>query len=869
MEEEQEQKVKQMIDDLMKKAKIAAEEYLKLDQETVNNIIKAMSMAGLEHHMELAKMAVDETGRGIYEDKITKNMFATEYIYHSIKYEKTVGIINENDEDDYVEIAEPVGIIAGVTPVTNPTSTTMFKSIIAAKTRNVIVFGFHPSAQNCSVRAAEILRDAAVKAGAPENCILWIPEPSVLATSILMHHPDVNLILATGGTGMVKNAYSCGKPALGVGPGNVPCIIEKTAKLKTSVNDLVMSKAFDNGMICASEQAVIVEKDIYQEFEDLMRKAGCYFVSPEEKEKLKNVMFEYVDGRGEKLKSDIPGKSPCEIAQMAGFEIPNNTKVIVVYEEGIGEGFPFSKEKLSPVLTYYIVDNFEEALDKAERLIEYGGLGHSAVIHSEDREKILQFSEKMKAGRIIVNSPSTHGAIGDIYNTNMPSLTLGCGSFGGNSTTANVSSVNLINIKRVARRRVNMQWFKIPEKIYFEAGSIAYLEKMPDIERAFIVTDQGMVNLGYVDKIIYHLRKREKHIHCEIFDEVESDPSFETVNKGLEMMRNFKPDVIIALGGGSPIDAAKGMWLFYEHPEADPEGLKLKFMDIRKRTYKFPKLGKKAKMVAIPTTSGTGSEVTSFAVLTDKVNNKKYPLADYELTPDVAIVDPDLVLSLPKTVTADTGMDVLTHSLEAYVSNMASDFTDGLSEKAAELVVNYLPKAYTDGEKDKLAREKMHNASTIAGMSFTNAFLGVNHSLAHKIGAEFHLAHGRINAILLPYVIRYNASMPTKFVSFPKYEYFIADQKYAQMAKKLGLKADTVEEGVSSLIAKVKELNEFLGIPKSFKDAGIDEVEFMAKVDMLADRAFEDQCTTANPRVPLVSELKQILIDSYYGNEIE
>ena len=866
--EEQEQKVKQMIDELMEKAKIASREYLKLDQEQVNNIIKAMSMAGLEHHMELAKMAVEETGRGIYEDKITKNMFATEYIYHSIKYEKTVGIINENDEDDYVEIAEPVGIIAGVTPVTNPTSTTMFKSIIAAKTRNVIVFGFHPSAQNCSVRAAEILRDAAVKAGAPDNCILWIPEPSVTATSMLMHHPDVNLILATGGTGMVKNAYSCGKPALGVGPGNVPCIIEKSAKLKTSVNDLVMSKAFDNGMICASEQAVLVEKEIYQEFEELMKKAGCYFVSPEEKEKLKEVMFEFVDGRGDKLKSHIPGKSPYEIAEMAGFEVPKDTKVLVVYEEVIGEGYPFSKEKLSPVLTYYIVENFEEALDKAERLLEFGGLGHSAVIHSEDREKILQFSEKMKAGRIIVNSPSTHGAIGDIYNTNMPSLTLGCGSFGGNSTTANVSSVNLINIKRVARRRVNMQWFKIPEKIYFEAGSISYLEKMPDIERAFIVTDQGMVNLGYVDKILYHLRKREKHVHCEIFDEVESDPSFDTVNKGLEMMRNFKPDVIIALGGGSPIDAAKGMWLFYEHPEADPEGLKLKFMDIRKRTYKFPKLGLKTKMVAIPTTSGTGSEVTSFAVLTDKVNNKKYPLADYELTPDVAIVDPDLVLSLPKSVTADTGMDVLTHALEAYVSNMASDFTDGLSEKAVELVINYLPKAYTDGANDKLAREKMHNASTIAGMSFTNAFLGVNHSLAHKIGAEFHLPHGRINAILLPYVIRYNSTMPTKFVSFPKYEYFIADQKYAQMAKKIGLKADTVEEGISSLIAKVKELNEFLGIPKSFKEAGIDEAEFMAKIDMLADRAFEDQCTTANPRVPLVSELKQILIDSYYGNEI-
>ena len=474
----------------------------------------------------------------------------------------------------------------------------------------------------------------------------------------------------------------------------------------------------------------------------------------------------------------------------------------------------------------------------------------------------------MKAGRIIVNSPSTHGGIGDIYNTNMPSLTLGCGSFGGNSTTANVSSVNLINIKRVARRRVNMQWFKVPEKIYFEAGSIAYLEKMPDIERAFIVTDPGMVKFGYVDKILYHIRKRANHVHCEIFSEVESDPSFETVNRGLELMNNFKPDVIIALGGGSAIDAAKGMWLFYEHPDADAEGLKLKFMDIRKRTYKFPKLGVKAKMVAIPTTSGTGSEVTSFAVLTDKVKNKKYPLADYELTPDVAIVDPDLVMSLPKSITADTGMDVLTHAIESYVSNMASDYTDGLAEKATELVIEYLLEAYEHGD-NKEAREKMHNASTIAGMAFTNAFLGINHSLAHKIGAEFHLPHGRINAILLPYVIRYNSSRPTKFVSFPKYEYFIADEKYARLAKKVGLKADTTEEGINSLITKIQEMNEKLNIPKSFKGAGVDETEFMAKIDLLADRAFEDQCTTANPRVPLVSEMKQILIDSYYGNEIK
>ena len=859
-----EKEIEQMINDLVEKAKVASQEYLKLDQETVNNITKAMAMAGLENHMRLAKMAVEETKRGIYEDKITKNMFATEYIYHSIKYEKTVGIIDENIEEDYVEIAEPVGIIAGVTPVTNPTSTTMFKSIISAKTRNVIIFGFHPSAQKCSVEAAKILREAAVKAGAPENCILWIENPSITATRLLMNHPDVNLILATGGTGMVKSAYSCGKPALGVGPGNVPCYIDKTAKLETSVNDLVMSKAFDNGMICASEQAVIIEEEIHDRFEELMKQAGCYFVNEEEKQKLANSMFDRLENGDYKLKSHVPGQYPHTIAKEAGFEVPEDTKVLVVYEEGIGKDYPFSKEKLSPVLTYYIVKNEDEGINVAERLLEFGGLGHSAVIHSENKDTILKFSETMKAGRIIVNSPSTHGAIGDIYNTNMPSLTLGCGSFGGNSTTANVSSVNLINIKRVANRRVNMQWFKVPEKIYFEAGSIGYLEKMPNIERAFIVTDEGMVKLGYVDKILYHLRNRQQYVHSEIFSEVESDPSFDTIMKGVEAMKNFKPDVIIALGGGSPIDAAKGMWLFYEHPEADPEGLKLKFMDIRKRTYKFPKLGTKCQMVAIPTTSGTGSEVTSFAVITDKEKNKKYPLADYELTPDVAIVDPDLVMSLPKSVTADTGMDVLTHALEAYVSNMASDYTDGLAEKAVELVFEYLEKAYDDGT-NKLAREKMHNASTIAGMAFTNAFLGVNHSIAHKIGAEFHLPHGRINAILLPYVVRYNSTKPTKFVSFPKYEYFIADKKYYEMAKKVGLKADNVEEGINSLIEKIKEMNEHMNIPKSFKDAGIDENEFLSKVDMLADRAFEDQCTTANPRVPLVSEIKQILLDSYYG----
>ena len=833
---------------------------MKLSQEDVDRIVKAMSMAGEEHHMELAKFAVEETDRGIYEDKITKNMFATEYIYHSIKYDKTVGVVSQNEEEGYEEIAEPVGIIAGVTPVTNPTSTVMFKSLISAKTRNVIIFGFHPSAQKCSTRAAEIVRDAAVAAGAPKDCILWIEKPSITATNMLMNHPDVNLILATGGTGMVKAAYSCGKPALGVGPGNVPCYIEKSAKLKTSVNDLVMSKSFDNGMICASEQSVIVDKEIHEEFEKLMKEAGCYFLNADETKKLREKMFDE-----DKLNSFVVGKSPYFIAKMADIEVPKETKVLVLKENGVGIEYPFSKEKLSPVLAYYVVKDSKEGIDLAEKLIEFGGMGHSAVIHSEDENVIQEFSKKVKVGRIIVNSPSTHGAIGDIYNTNMPSLTLGCGTFGGNSTTSNVSSVNLINIKRVAKRRVNMQWFKIPNKIYFEAGSLQYLEKMPDITKAFIVTDEGMVKLGYVDKVLYYLRKREKYVHSQIFAEVESDPSFETIKKGVEMMNNFQPDVIIALGGGSPIDAAKGMWLFYEHPDADIEGMKLKFMDIRKRTYKFPKLGTKAQMVAIPTTSGTGSEVTSFAVITDKEKNKKYPLADYELTPDVAIVDTDLVMSLPKSITADTGMDVLTHALEAYVSNMASDYTDGLAEKAVELVFKNLRDAYNDGS-NKYAREKMHNASTIAGMAFTNAFLGVCHSMAHKIGAEFHLPHGRINAILLPYVIKYNGvDDPTKFVSFPKYEYYVAKHKYAEISRRMNFPAFTDDEGLESLVREVDKLRADVGIPKSFKDAGIDEKEWLAKVDILADRAFEDQCTSANPRVPLVSEIKQILLDSYYG----
>ncbi len=855
-----------MIEELIERAKVARQEYSKLTQEDVDRIVKQMAMAVLENHMMLAKLAVDETKRGIYEDKMTKNIFASEYIYHSIKDSKTVGIIQDNEEEGYAEIAEPIGIIAGITPVTNPTSTTCFKSLIAAKTRNVIIFGFHPSAQECSVATAKILLEAAVKAGAPKDCILWIDKPSIEATKMLMNHPDVDLILATGGKGMVKSAYSCGKPALGVGPGNVPCYIHKDAKLKTSVNDLVMSKSFDNGMICASEQAVIVDEEIHQEFEELMKDAGCYFVNDKEKELLSRYMFTLI-GDEYDLNSEIVGKDPCDIAEKAGFLIPLDTKIIVVREHGIGKEFPFSKEKLSPILTYYLVSGEDEGISLSEKLIEFGGLGHSAVIHTENQETIDHFSTVVKVGRIIVNSPSTHGAIGDIYNTNMPSLTLGCGTFGGNSTTDNVSSVNLINLKRVAKRQVNMQWFKVPPKIYFESGSIKYLSKMSGITNAFIVTDSSMLKLGYVDKVIYQLEKHANHIHFEIFSEVEPDPSFDTIDRGVEAMGYFTPDVIIALGGGSVIDAAKGMWLFYEHPDVDKEGLKLKFLDIRKRTYKYPKLGLKAKFVAIPTTSGTGSEVTSFAVITDKNNNVKYPFADYELTPDVAIIDPDFVLTLPKVLTADTGMDVFTHAIEAYVSNMASDYTDGLAEKAGELIYQYLIRSYEDGS-DKEAREKVHNASCIAGMAFTNAFLGINHSLAHKLGGEFHISHGRCNAILLPYVIRYNASKPTKFVSFPKYEYYIADQKYANFAKKIGLSISDVESGVDALIDTVNYLNEKLGIPKSFQEYGIDEETYMNKLDVLANNAFEDQCTTSNPRLPLVSELKKILIDAYYGIDV-
>lgn len=855
--------IQEMINKLVDNANKALKEYMKLDQKQINDIVYNMSLAGLDNHTELAKLAVEETGRGVYEDKIIKNIFATEYIWHSIKYEKTVGVIEENELEGYVEVAEPIGIVAGVTPVTNPTSTTMFKSLICAKSRNPIIFGFHPSAQKSSVAAAKVLRDAAIKAGAPENCIQWIEYPSIDATSALMNHPLVSLILATGGSGMVRAAYSCGKPALGVGPGNAPCYIEKTANVNRACTDLMLSKTFDNGMICASEQAVVVDNEIHEQFENYMKENNCYFLNEEETKKVSDFVINSEKGA---VNPVVVGQPATWIAEQAGINVPEKTKILIAYLNGVGPEYPLSREKLSPVLAYYIVNSTEEGFDVCKKVLQFGGLGHSAIIHSKNDEIIREFGNQMKVGRIIANSPSSQGAIGDIYNTNTPSLTLGCGSYGNNSTTSNVSTVNLINKKKIAKRRVNMQWFKIPPKIYFENDSVQYLEKMNNISRAFIVTDPTMVKLGYVDKVLYYLRKREQYCHSKIYSDVEPDPDVETVMRGVQEMNDFKPDVIIAIGGGSAIDAAKGMWLFYEHPDATFDGLKQKFMDIRKRVVKFPNLGEKAKFVAIPTTSGTGSEVTAFAVITDKKNgNIKYPLTDYALRPDVAIIDPQFVLSLPKSATADTGLDVLTHALEAYVSNMASDYTDGLALQAIDLVFNYLKRAYDNGAEDVVAREKMHNASCIAGMAFTNAFLGLNHSMAHKLGGEYHIPHGRANAILLPYVIKYNSQKPTKFATFPKYEEFIADKKYAKAARFIGLGGNTDEESVDKLIEAIRNLMRDLNMPMSIKDCGIEEEVFMAKLDELSEHAHDDQCTGANPRYPLVEEIKEIYRKAYYG----
>lgn len=847
-----------MVESLATKGAQALKEFRSFTQEQVDHIVHQAALAALDQHMAIAKHAVDETGRGIYEDKCIKNIFASEYIWNSIKHNKTVGVIHEDKTRGTIEIAEPVGVIAGVTPTTNPTSTTIFNALIAMKTRNPIIFAFHPSAQESSAHAARVVYEAALKAGAPEHCVQWIDTPSVEATGLLMNHPSVALVLATGGAGMVKAAYSTGKPALGVGPGNVPVYVDKTAKITRTVNDLLLSKTFDSGMICASEQTVLVHKDVEKQFRAEFEKYGGYFLNKTERATLQKYM---ITEKGS-VNPQLVGSRAAQVAADAGLTVPEGTKVLIVPIDGVGKDHPFSQEKLLPVLGFKAVKDAAEGFDLANQLLEFGGLGHTAAIHTRDTKQEREFGLEMRACRIIVNSPTSQGGIGDIYNGLIPSLTLGCGSYGHNSVSRNVSAIDLINIKRIAERRNNMQWFKVP-KTYFERYSTQYLRDMEDVNRVFIVTDPGMVRFGYVDIVLEQLRERRNTVDWQIFSDVEPNPSSDTVFRGVEAMNSFKPDCIIALGGGSAMDAAKGMWMFYEDDAASYFGMKQKFMDIRKRTYTFPKLGEKAQFVAIPTTSGTGSECTPFAVITDSDNHVKYPIADYAILPDVAIADAQFVDTVPAGTAADSGMDALTHAIESYVSVMASDYTKGLSLRAIGLIFDSLRAAVNDGDVE--AKETMHNASTIAGIAFANAFLGIVHSLSHKVGAEFELAHGRTNAIFLPHVINYNAQRPVKHALFPKYESFRADEDFAEIARFLGLPASATEEGVQSLVTAVTSLANDIGIETSLKANGATKEHLDATIDTLADRAYEDQCTTANPKQPLVSELKELILDAFEG----
>ena len=855
------------VDQLVAKAQIALSKFEEFTQEQVDYIVAKCSVAGLDAHGTLAEAAVNETGRGVFEDKAVKNLFACEYVTSNLRHLKTVGIINEDPLLGITEIAEPVGVVCGIVPTTNPTSTVIFKSLISLKTRNPIIFSFHPSAYECSVQAAKVIRDAAVAAGAPENCIQWLGMKSMYATTALMNHPGIATILATGGNAMVAAAYSCGKPALGVGAGNVPAYVEKTCVLPRAVNDIVLSKSFDNGMICASEQAAIVDAEIYDAFMKEIKRFKVYFVNKDEKAKLEQFMFgavSYSDNvNAAKLNPNVVGKPATWIAEQAGFKVPEDTQIICAECKEVGPNEPLTREKLSPVLAVLKATSTEDGILKATQMVEFNGLGHSAAIHTQNHDISVEFGLKCKAIRVIENAPSTFGGIGSVYNAFIPSLTLGCGSYGHNSVSNNVSAVNLINIKRIGRRNNNMQWVKLPPKIYFERNSIRYLRDMKYMEKAMIVTDHGMYNLGYVAKIEDAIKRRRNKVDIELYFDVEPDPSIDTVMEGVELMRKFNPDVIIALGGGSAMDAAKVMWLMYEHPEVNFDDIKQKFMDIRKRAFKFPELGKKARLICIPTTSGTGSEVTPFAVITDKKANKKYPLTDYALTPTVAIVDPEFVMSLPASIAADTGIDVLTHAVEAYVSILASDFTDGWAKQAVKLVFDYLEKSVKNGKNDPEAREKMHNAATIAGMAFANAFLGMNHSLAHKIGGEWHIPHGRTNGILLPHVIRYNGTIPTKLNIWPKIENYKADVKYMELAQLIGLNPKTPEEGVRMFADACEELCAKVGVACNIKSQGIEKEAWEESVHRIAMNAYEDQCTPANPRMPMVVDMEAILRTIY------
>ncbi|WP_031076109.1 bifunctional acetaldehyde-CoA/alcohol dehydrogenase [Streptomyces sp. NRRL WC-3742] len=855
---------------LVADALTALDVYADYTQEQVDHIVKKASLAALERHTGLAVLAVEETGRGLFEDKAVKNVFACENVTHVMARTKTVGVVHRDEIDGIVEIAEPVGVVAGITPVTNPTSTTIFKCLLALKTRNPIVFSFHPSAQRCSAEAARTVRDAAVEAGAPAHCIQWIEEPSTAATSALMHHPDVATILATGGNAMVRAAYSCGKPALGVGAGNVPAYVERSADLRRAANDIVLSKSFDNGMICASEQAVILDAEIRDAALAEFRTLKAHHADAGEKALLERHLFGAGDGSscaGERLNAEVVGRTAAQIAEAAGFTVPADTSVILVDCDGVGPQEPLTREKLCPVLAVLTSRSRREGVELACAMVEFNGLGHSAAVHSEDEAFVEEFGHAVKACRIIWNAPSSQGGIGDVYNAFTPSLTLGCGSYGHNSVAGNVSALNLLNIKRIGRRNTNMQWFKVPPKIYFERHSIKYLASMPNARRVVVVTDRTMVEIGHLERVRDVLGRRREPVEVRVVDFVEPNPSIDTVLKGAELMRGFEPDTIVALGGGSPMDAAKVMWLMYEHPEVEFGDLKEKFFDIRKRAFTFPDLGEKAKLVCIPTTSGTGSEVTPFAVITDTATGQKYPLADYALTPSVAIVDPALTTGLPPHVTADTGFDALTHCIETYASVYANDFTDGLALQGIRLIFDNLEEAVAHGADNPLAREKMHNAGTIAGMAFGSAFLGAVHAMAHTLGGTFHVAHGRTNALLLPHVIRWNGSAPAKVTGWPKYGSYLAPERYQAIARMLGLPAATPEQGVESLAAAVEELRDRVGIPRSFKDAGVDETAFLAALPQQAMNAYEDQCAPANPRMPLLADLQQLMRRAYYGDQ--
>ena len=856
--------VKAQADELVGQAREAAALFTQYGQEEVDLIVAAAAKAGAARRIDLARLAVAETGMGVFEDKVIKNLFATEYIYNDIRDRKTVGLINDCVEKGIMEFAEPLGVILGITPVTNPTSTAMFKCLISLKTRNTIIISAARNALKSTIEAAKTIYEAALAAGAPDYCVRWVETSSRELTQRLMSHPDVSLILATGGMGMVKAAYGSGTPAIGVGPGNVPAYIEKSADINTAVNDILLSKTFDNGMICASEQAVVVDREIRDAVMARFRSQGAHFLSPGETAKVEVVA---IDAEKGSMSPKVVGRSVQHIAELAGITVPENTRVLIAPLKGVGEAYPLSREKLCPILGFYTVRNLQEGVNVCQDILYFGGLGHTASIASRDPKAIREFSETVNAGRIIVNSPSAQGAIGDIYTRIHPSLTLGCGAGGQNITTDNVGVANLINIKRVTKRMVNMKWFRIPSQIYFEAGAFDTFFtqeiKEMDVHRAFVVCTGSAIRQGATQKLENYLQ--QAGILTTIFSDITPDPTVETVLDGAAAMKKFEPDLIIALGGGSPIDAAKAMWLFYEHPDLCFDDLRMRFMDIRKRIIRFPELGRKARLIAIPTTSGTGSEVTSFAVVTDAKTGAKYPLADYALTPHIAIVDPNLTLSVPPSVTADTGLDVLAHALEAYVSVLASDYTDPLALRAIQLVFEFLPEAFRNGS-NLLAREKMHNASTLAGMAFTNAFLGINHGLAHILGATFHIPHGRANALVMLPVIRHNAALPKKFPAYPQYRYPQAQGRYAEIAAALKLPAATAEAGVENLVKTIAALKATLKIPGSIREAGIPAAEFEAAVQHMAEVAFDDQCMGANPSYTLVDDLVRILREAYSGD---